>query len=250
MDFIQNLPIDEKYKNILFENFKDDLSSYTELGILTIKKFIKWYGNNDFDEFKNDLQEYTISFIGYTEYILDDKITIGVGYGTAYILIKEFYDTFKNKIEKVSEIMVEKKPDMCSKNDLSTIKVNISGKIKTQCIKVASLRKEFGDESITLKKWMEIPNNLYVGRRGRIFIDGKIFHYKESKWYNPYTLKEYSLEDSLKLYKKYIKTSGLYDDLDELKGKTLGCFCDQSGDCHAKVLVKLYRKKKEKEFEK
>jgi len=113
---------------------------------------------------------------------------------------------------------------------------------KTQCIKVAALRKVY-DNDINLKKWINMPNNLYVGRRGRIFIDGVIFHYPDSKWGNPFLLKDYSLKDSLELYKKHVLESDLKNRLIELKGKTLGCFCDQSGGCHAKVLVELYRSK-------
>lgn len=117
----------------------------------------------------------------------------------------------------------------------------------TQCIKVGSLRKETGDENINLKIWMEDPKNLYVGRRGRIFIsypdkEKKIFHYSASKWENPYKVgkDEYSLEESLRLYKQHIINSGLINDINELSDKTLGCFCNQSGNCHAKVLVELF----------
>ena len=53
---------------------------------------------------------------------------------------------------------------------------------------------------MNLKRWMSDPQNVYVGRRGRIFIDGDIFHYRESKWANPYTVKEYGLELCLELY--------------------------------------------------
>lgn len=113
----------------------------------------------------------------------------------------------------------------------------------TQCVKVSILRKQ--SKTMNLEKWMKNPDNLYVGRNGRIFIkqkDGtnKIFHYKGSKWGNPYKIGEYTLDKSLKLYKKHILESGLVDDLYELEGKVLGCFCDQKGPCHAKVLVELY----------
>ena len=39
---------------------------------------------------------------------------------------------------------------------------------------------------MNLRKWIENPNNVYVGRRGRIFIDKEIFHYKESPFANPF----------------------------------------------------------------
>lgn len=102
---------------------------------------------------------------------------------------------------------------------------------------------------MNLRKWLEDLNNLYVGRRGRIFIknekgDNEIFHYKESICHNLYKVgskkDEYTLEESLKLYRQHILNSELKDKLNELEGKTLGCFCDQKNDCHAKVLVNLY----------
>lgn len=106
----------------------------------------------------------------------------------------------------------------------------------TQCIKVKELRK-IGCSS--LREWLANPNNLYVGRHGRIFItdpitkEKEIFHYPKSKWHNPYKVGtksgQYSLSDSLRLYKEYLFDSGLIKDIKELEGKTLGCFCDQKG---------------------
>lgn len=122
--------------------------------------------------------------------------------------------------------------------------------MKTQCIKVSSLRKTYGSD-IDLKKWIEMPENLYVGRNGRIFItdketkDKNIFHYKGSKWANPFKVgdKDYKLEESLKLYKEHVVNTGLINDIDELGGKVLGCFCDQNNGCHAKILMELYKAK-------
>jgi len=108
----------------------------------------------------------------------------------------------------------------------------------TQCIKVASLRKESGDPLINLKVWLDDPQNVYVGRPGRIFIDKEIFFYSGSKFANPYSLKEYNLERSLELYEDHLVTSGLIDQIEELRGKNLGCWCDQRGKCHAKILLK------------
>ena len=82
------------------------------------------------------------------------------------------------------------------------------------------------------------------------YIDGtnKIFHYKESKWANPFKVGEgeakYSLNESIDLYRNYVLKSDLKKDLGELSGKTLGCFCDQKGKCHAKVLVELFNELK------
>jgi hypothetical protein len=122
---------------------------------------------------------------------------------------------------------------------------------KTECVKINELRKIYGPD-INLEKWMNTPNNLYVGRKGRIFITDKtihekrIFHYQGSKWANPFKLDSYTLEESLNLYNKYIIDSGLINSIHELSGKTLGCFCTQSltiqPTCHAQILVMLYKK--------
>lgn len=109
----------------------------------------------------------------------------------------------------------------------------------TQCIKVSHLRKKYNDPNINLRKWMEMENNLYVGRHGRIFINKEIFHYPASKWKNPYKVSDYTLAESLALYEEHIRKN-LVQDLKELSDKSLGCFCDQSNPCHAQVLVKLY----------
>lgn len=115
------------------------------------------------------------------------------------------------------------------------------------CIKVNKLRLQgFKD----LRDWMNNSQNLYVGRHGRIFItnpttkEKEIFHYPQSKWANPYKVgKDYTLEESIAKYHKHLKNSGLLDDINELKGKRLGCFCDQSNVCHAQILADLANKK-------
>ena len=120
----------------------------------------------------------------------------------------------------------------------------------TECLKVASLRKKYGSQ-INLENWIANPNNLYVGRYGRIFItdpttgEKRIFHYSGSKWQNPYKVGKvgkdhYSLDESLNLYREYLIQTNLVKDIGELSGKNLGCFCDQAGPCHAKILVEYY----------
>jgi len=109
------------------------------------------------------------------------------------------------------------------------------------CVKVANLRKH-GYES--LEDWIADPKNLYVGRRGRVWItkgeDKKIFHYPQSKWHNPFKVtKEMSVEKSLQKYKTHLHDSGLINQIDELRGLNLGCFCSQDGPCHAQILVDL-----------
>ena len=117
-------------------------------------------------------------------------------------------------------------------------------KTKRVCVKVSELRYYYGQD-ITFEKWLNNPDNVYVGRRGRIFIDKKIFHYSGSKWENPFTVKEYGLDECIKRYDEYIRKKiednpTVYN-VDELSGKNLGCFCDPRSRCHADILIEILK---------
>lgn len=111
---------------------------------------------------------------------------------------------------------------------------------RSVCIKVKNLRSK-GFNS--LKEWLANENNVYTGRRGRIFIDKQIFHYPQSKWHNPFTIKDVpDIKENLRRYKEYLLSSELIYDIEELRGKNLGCFCENEGDdyvCHTHVLLEL-----------
>jgi len=120
-------------------------------------------------------------------------------------------------------------------------------------IKVDNLRKIYGREDMTAEKWLEDSNNVYIGRYVRIFIgkgdNKKRFELNDTKWGNPYKVGtekgKYSLEESLKLYKKHItkkiEEDPEYYDLGELREKNLGCFCDQDAKCHGDILLALIK---------
>eukprot|EP00438_Fugacium_kawagutii_P024936 Skav213193 [mRNA] locus=scaffold2826:153190:153777:+ [translate_table: standard] len=72
----------------------------------------------------------------------------------------------------------------------NVVKCTTTKMTKSVSVKVASLR-EAGYENF--QTWLEDAQNLYVGRRGRIFIhdpDGskRIFHFASSKWHNPFAV--------------------------------------------------------------
>lgn len=81
------------------------------------------------------------------------------------------------------------------------------------------------------------PYDLYIGR------ENKTYNLPASKWANPYTLSDYSLEECLILYEKHIRNSDLYNQLDELEGLILGCWCFPNR-CHGDILFKLYNEKR------
>jgi len=72
---------------------------------------------------------------------------------------------------------------------------------------------------------------------------------RPSKWGNPFSIgKDGSREEVIKKYEEWI-TNGegkyLLNDLHELKGKILGCWCSPK-PCHGDILLKLINKDNEK----
>lgn len=92
---------------------------------------------------------------------------------------------------------------------------------------------------------MSKPCNVYIGRQGVVFIkskDKKVrYPSKPSKWCNPYKIgKDGTREEVLNKYRSYITSKIERNELDieELRGKALGCWCKPE-PCHGDVLVEL-----------
>lgn len=112
--------------------------------------------------------------------------------------------------------------------------------VKVSNVKVKFIRSE-GYHN--LKEWCKNPNNLYIGRKGVVFIDGERFPKNSSIWANPYKIgKDGTRAEVLEKYRKYItsKIESGEVKLNELKGKNLGCWCHPDG-CHGDILVSLYK---------
>ncbi len=107
-------------------------------------------------------------------------------------------------------------------------------------MQVVNVKKKFLNELgyVDFESWASNPKNLYIGRNMNFYVKGA----GASKWQNPFAVKKYGLEKCLELYEEYVRTSGLINDLDELKGKTLGCWCKPE-KCHGDILCKLIQEK-------
>lgn len=82
-------------------------------------------------------------------------------------------------------------------------------------------------------------NKYVVNRRTSTQYD--VYIGKGSKWYNPFVEKRMSLSRRIEIieqYERYLYTSGLINDIHELKGKILGCYCYPLA-CHGMVLARL-----------
>lgn len=100
-------------------------------------------------------------------------------------------------------------------------------------------RKEGMTYVVHFKKY---NHDVYIGR--------------PSKWSNPFTHKDLdrtkaefqvsSRKEAIESFEKYLHSSGLINDIDELRGKVLGCWCcnkpadgsERSFLCHGQVIAK------------
>ena len=79
--------------------------------------------------------------------------------------------------------------------------------------------------------------DVYIGRA--CFRGG--WELPQFKWHNPYSVKKYGIDEAINKYRTYLHTSGLINDIEKLRGKTLGCWC-KPGPCHGDVLIEELNK--------
>lgn len=106
-------------------------------------------------------------------------------------------------------------------------------------VRVNCIRPKYAN----LKEWMKDENNVYIGRKGIVFIDKQRFPKENSIWHNPFKIDStHTREQIIKKYEKYIvekiKNEHLEDELKKLKNKNLGCWCSPD-KCHGDILKKL-----------
>lgn len=107
-------------------------------------------------------------------------------------------------------------------------------------VKVAHIRPKYQN----LKEWTQDPNNVYIGRRGIVFVQKERYPKRNSIWANPYRVgRDGGRVEVLNKYQKYLRSkleasSSLREQLLSLKGKNLGCWCHPQ-PCHGDILLKL-----------
>lgn len=110
-------------------------------------------------------------------------------------------------------------------------------------VHVGNLRPEYEN----LMEWLQDPDHIYIGRDMSFYVDGAF----PSKWCNPYKIAKpgrknancASLDESLKRYEQHVRDN-LIQDIDELRGKILGCWC-KPDRCHGDILIKILNEKTE-----
>lgn len=91
-----------------------------------------------------------------------------------------------------------------------------------------------------LEHWLNAStNHVYIGRNMTVYVKGA----EGSKWANPFKVDKYGRDECIQRYEAYIRsTPDLINNLDELRGKVLGCWCAPEA-CHGDVLCKLVNEK-------
>ena len=94
-----------------------------------------------------------------------------------------------------------------------------------------------------LCEWTKNPDNVYIGRKRIVFIENRRFPDVDSIFANPFKIgRDGTREAVIDKYEKYITDRlaepSMAQALEDLRGKTLGCWCCPE-PCHGDVLIKL-----------
>ena len=100
----------------------------------------------------------------------------------------------------------------------------------------------------SFKSWFNKPSNIYISRNSAKYTQQDV---QDSKWVNPFICtnrrlsgEKWVIEMLQRCYERYVRgNENLMNNLWELQGKNLGCWCEEDGRCHGSILVKLYEEK-------
>ena len=108
-------------------------------------------------------------------------------------------------------------------------------------IKKSELKKLNIEGVTNALEWSAQERSLYIGRAMR-YVPGAT---KTSRWANPFSVEQYGRDKCLKMFEAHVRANkdGLWDALEEIDGKELGCWCCPE-PCHGNVLIKLLAEKR------
>lgn len=107
-------------------------------------------------------------------------------------------------------------------------------------VRVAHIRPKYVD----LKEWMSDNQNIYIGRKQIVFVNGTRYPPVDSPFCNPFRLDK-NRSEAIAKFRKYfyqkLEDPVFRKQVLELKGKTLGCWCKPEA-CHGDVIVEWLEK--------
>lgn len=171
---------------------------------------------NSYPEKRSPEAETCDTFVDSTRDIMDSYLTVGDS---------STYETTTYSQESSSASLVQN-------IELSESNVNVSTALKKDSNPVDKVPNIINLNTVDVVAWLKDPNNVYIGRAKD--------NLKASKWGNPSIITPTNgREQALKFYENYIHDNlELMQDVTELAGKTLGCWCSPQ-HCHGEILHKL-----------
>ena len=106
------------------------------------------------------------------------------------------------------------------------------------CIKKENLIKNGYKD---LEDWLKNPDHIYIARDMTFYVKGA----NKSKWSNPFKAKKVGTDKCVEMYRTYLENSKeLLEQIGELDGKTLGCWCENTNKCHGSIILEFLNNSK------
>jgi hypothetical protein len=164
----------------------------------------------------------------------DNFINFQLEDGDVFILSPEALG-LKSNNEYVLRYACGSNPMELFQQEISSIEEGIPK--LTNC-RVSNIRPKYND----LREWMTNDNNVYIGKKGVVFISDKATGKQERfpKENSIYACSDENISNYKQELLAKIKNGEI--DISELEGKTLGCWCLPE-PCHGQIIIDLYVKK-------
>ena len=109
--------------------------------------------------------------------------------------------------------------------------------------KLVCVKKEYLAPT-TFTEWVSEEDNIYIGARLKKYVKNPK---PQNQWaisWLEYRRYEGNITDEeyMRLYEDFVRNKW-WDRLEELNGKTMGCWCENQKECHGKILRKLFKER-------
>jgi hypothetical protein len=246
---VRNTIVDPVKRQIYIIDFDDNLGTDRDDEVFYFNKRpgkkIMWYEN--VSHHYNRVAERLVPLLKDETVIFNNLVT---RVERVIRLLRQFGNIKQPTVQITGAKTLSTPEILIRRNEIPTlINLQINGRTTVVCVKVNNIRPKYSD----LQRWNEDPNNVYIGRKGVVFItdvNGNKMRYPmyDSLWANPFKIKGTETRETVvSQYREYIlnkinRGEITQNDLEALRGKTLGCWCKEKGKdilCHGDVLVEL-----------
>lgn len=163
-----------------------------------------------------------------------------------YVLIEFLFVFIQSGKTVMADFKIESQNVISSSERPRKVQTKRPPPTKVVCVKKKALNQQGYKD---LVEWLQDANHVYIGRDMTHYVPGAV----GSKWQNPFKVDKHGRDRCTEMYREYLfndqtKHDGqtLLESIEELRGKTLGCWC-KPDMCHGDVLVQTLMRKKPQE---